>query len=325
MALFVLVAVLSLMDEKIIWYLGRDRRKLQICALAFLASFPAPLSWFVLAKGHSFVHPPINFILWYVPTIPLGGALVGLALSQAIENRWRWSATDVARRAITIGIPTLIVLTVGAIYLADRRIQTEGTWVLSVHSKGIPLFESEDVGIEFRMTDQWFTVQYDCRVAASSEGFFIHAYEGDVLTRYDFKLGDKQIYAKKNKCFYAQAKADRPFSRINFGAMSKRAPLWEHEALVSIPDSFTLEQVTDAEWDHGVNRTTGTEFLLRADSFGRLFLKKGDHIQLSPSDQRAIVGISSDGPQGIYRKLSINGAPVKPADVNIAPIRIVRQ
>jgi hypothetical protein len=53
----------------------------------------------------------------------------------------------------------------------------------------------------------------DCRVAASSIGFFIHAYEGGVLTEYGFDLRDKQIYEKKNKCFYAQA--DRPLSRID--------------------------------------------------------------------------------------------------------------
>jgi hypothetical protein len=325
LALLVLVAVLSLLDKKIIWYLGDDRRRLQILALAFLASFTAPLSWFVLAKGHSFVHPPISFILWYVPTIPLGGAVAGVALALAIENRWLWSATDAARRAITIAIPALIVLTIAAIWLADRRIQTEGTWVLSVHSKAMPLFESEDLGIEFRMSDQWFTVQYDCRVAASSTGFFIHAYEGSVLTEYGFNLRDKKIYEKKNKCFYAQAKADRPFSRIDFGALSKQSTLWEHDVSIAIPDSFTLEQVTDAEWNHGVNRTNGTELLVRADVFGKLFLKKGDQIQISGSERRTITRIASDGPQNVYKNLTIDGAAVSSADVGAAPIRIFRR
>ncbi len=233
LGLFVLVAVLSLMDKKIIWYLGPDRRKLQILALAFLASLAAPLSWFVLAKAHSFVHPAIDFILWYVPTIPLGGALVGVSLSQAIENRSAWAA-DIARSAITIAVPTVIVLAVAAIYLADRRMQTERSWVLSAHAKGTPLFESKDLGVEFRMADQWFTVQYDCDVAASIEGFFIRAYEGDARTDYDFKLRDRQIYANRNKCFYAQAKADRPYQRIEFGATSKRAVVWEREARISI-------------------------------------------------------------------------------------------
>jgi hypothetical protein len=321
LGLLVLVAVLALFDKKIIWYLGQDRRKLQILALAFLASLAAPLSWFVLAKAHSFVHPPINFILWYLPTIPLGGALAGVVLNQTIENRSTWT-TDIARSAITIAIPTVIFLTVAAIYLSDRLTQTERAWVLSAHAKGVSLFESEDLGVEFRMADQWFTVQYDCSVAASIDGFFIRAYEGDARTDYDFKLKDKQIYAKKYKCYYAQAKADRPYSRVNLGAMSKRTLVWEREALISIPDSLTLEPLTDANWDHGISRTSGTEFLLRADSFDRLFLKKGDHLQLSTSDQRTVTGISSLGP---YKTVSVDGAPVKSADAGIAPIRIIRQ
>jgi hypothetical protein len=321
LGLFVLTAVLALFDKKIIWYLGQDRRKLQILALAFLASLAAPLSWFVLAKAHSFVHPPIDFILWYLPTIPLGGALLGVSLSQAIENRSAWT-TDVARSAVTLAIPTVIVLTVAAIYLADRLTQSERTWVLSAHAKGIPLFESEDLGVEFRMADQWFTVQYDCSVAASIDGFIIRAYEGDAATDYSFALKDKQIYAKKYKCYYAQAKADRPYSRIDFGAMSKRTPLWEREARISIPDSLTLDPLTDANWDHGINRSSGTEFLLPADSFGRLFLKKGDRLQLSASDQRTVIGVSS---LGRYKMVSIDGAPVKSADAGIAPIKIIRQ
>jgi hypothetical protein len=56
----------------------------------------------VLAKGHSFVHPPINFILWYVPTIPLGGAIAGVALALSIENCRLWGAADATRRAITV-------------------------------------------------------------------------------------------------------------------------------------------------------------------------------------------------------------------------------
>jgi hypothetical protein len=321
LGLFVLVAVLALMDKKIIWYLGPDRRKLQILALAFLASLAAPLSWFVLAKAHSFDHPPINFILWYLPTIPLGGALLGVSINQAIENRLTWTA-DIARSAVTIAIPAVIVLAVAAIYLSDRLMQSERTWVLSAHAKGIPLFESEDLGVEFRSSDQWFTVQYDCSVAASIDSFFIRAYEGDAPTDYSFNLRDKQIYKKKYKCFYAQAKADRPYSRVNFGAMSKRTLLWEREALISIPDSLTLEPFTDANWDHGINRSSGTEFLLPANSFGRLSLKKGDRLQLSSSDQRTIIGISSADP---YKIVSIDGGPVKSADVGTAPIRIIRQ
>jgi len=40
-------------------------------------SILAPLSWFVLAKGHSFIHTHLNHILWYIPFLLLGFAYVG--------------------------------------------------------------------------------------------------------------------------------------------------------------------------------------------------------------------------------------------------------
>lgn len=320
LGLFVLVAILALMDKKIIWYLGNDRRKLHILALAFLASLAAPLSWFALAKGHSFVHPHIDMILWYVPSIPLAGALCGMSLSQVVENRSAWRA-DLARSAITIAIPSLIVLAIGAIYVSDRLTQAERAWVVSMHSKGIPLFEGDDLGIQFRMTDQWFTIQYDCDVAALIDGFLINAYEGDASTDYSFKLADRLVYTRNYKCFYAQPKADRPFTRIAFGAMSKGTPVWQRETPIAIPDSMTLDQRTDAEWDHGILRSTGAELLLPEDNFLRLFLRKGDRLQFGSSGQRTITGISTVGP---FKWLAVD-APVKLADVGDVPIKIIRQ
>lgn len=35
-------------------------------------SLVAPISWFVMAKGHSFIHTHVNYILWYLPFVPIG-------------------------------------------------------------------------------------------------------------------------------------------------------------------------------------------------------------------------------------------------------------
>jgi hypothetical protein len=104
--------------------------------------------------------------------------------------------------------------------------------------------------------------------------------------------------------------------------MSTQALVWEREARISISDSLTLAPLTDANWDHGINRANDAELLLPADTFDRLFLKKGDRLQLCSSDQRTVNGISSADPFGI---VSIDSAPVKSADIGIAPIRIIRQ
>ncbi|WP_144404128.1 hypothetical protein [Caballeronia cordobensis] len=49
--------------------------------VAFFVSIAAPLSWFVLAKGHSFVHPFLNPVLWNVPTVLLGLVCVATLVS----------------------------------------------------------------------------------------------------------------------------------------------------------------------------------------------------------------------------------------------------
>jgi len=45
-------------------------------SLSVLLSLFATLSWFVLAKGHSYIHYHMNYVLWYLPFIPLSMILL---------------------------------------------------------------------------------------------------------------------------------------------------------------------------------------------------------------------------------------------------------
>lgn len=49
--------------------------------LVLMFSFLAPLSWFVLAHGHSSVHYGLNYVLWYLPLIPF--SFVALLLNNS--------------------------------------------------------------------------------------------------------------------------------------------------------------------------------------------------------------------------------------------------
>lgn len=64
----------------IAWRILRGAEKgateLRPLAWATLFSFSAPLSWFIVARGHSFVHFHLNYVLWHLPTMFFGGALV---------------------------------------------------------------------------------------------------------------------------------------------------------------------------------------------------------------------------------------------------------
>ncbi len=60
-----------------LYYLKKNQLWGKYRALIFttLLSFLGPISWFVLGKGHSYIHTHINHILWYIVYVPFANAL----------------------------------------------------------------------------------------------------------------------------------------------------------------------------------------------------------------------------------------------------------
>ncbi len=63
-------------------FVGLFRQRKRALALTVLVSILAPASWFVIFKAHSFLHPHLDTIAWFLPTVPLmvilwGELLVG--------------------------------------------------------------------------------------------------------------------------------------------------------------------------------------------------------------------------------------------------------
>ena len=61
-------------------------------AWAFLVFFSVPVSWFVLAKGHSYTQTHINFVLWFIGFMPALLFVTGNTTFQLIRlmrSRWR--------------------------------------------------------------------------------------------------------------------------------------------------------------------------------------------------------------------------------------------
>jgi len=52
-----------------VWAFRRALRQGRVQTLTLLAAASAPLSWFVLAKGHSYIHLHLNYVLWYLPFV----------------------------------------------------------------------------------------------------------------------------------------------------------------------------------------------------------------------------------------------------------------
>ena len=218
LAFIAFYAVLILLDERFNWFYGTGRRKLQVLALAVLASFAAPLSWFILGKGHSFDHLPYDLIMWYVPTIPLGFAMLGVAMVSFVEHL-KLKRGDALQGWLIASIPLLLVGTAIAI-VASTRESKRRAHGSSRNMQAPPDFEDPSLGVEFRMTNAWFTLRYPCSARPPFRIFQIEAEQDGKMVDYEFEVGRNQILSSKGTCIAAQAKSDRPITKIHFGETS---------------------------------------------------------------------------------------------------------
>lgn len=226
------IAVLAFFEPRYSWFLGNDRQRLRALAIAYLVSFAAPLSWFVLAKGHAYAHPFLDFILWYLPTMPIGGALVGVAIGEIAANREQWTQS-VARSLVALSIPFALVLLLAVIMMLDRNVDAKGVWVLQAHARGTPIFADRDIGVDFRMGEDWFTVEYDCRQVSPQDVFVLRAFDGEAASDYDFRLRERAVATPgTGKCYYAQPRRPGRVTRVEFGLNSDRRMIWHREAVL---------------------------------------------------------------------------------------------
>lgn len=76
-------ALLLLLLAYKLWRLRHSRPDV-VVAVAF--ALAAPLSWFVLAKGHSYIHTLMNYVLWYVPFVPLAVAVLAVPVPVPVSR-----------------------------------------------------------------------------------------------------------------------------------------------------------------------------------------------------------------------------------------------
>lgn len=71
-----------------LYYLKKNQlwAKHRALILTTLLSFLGPISWFVLGKGHSYIHTHINHILWYIVYVPFANALTLVTIQECLNQ-----------------------------------------------------------------------------------------------------------------------------------------------------------------------------------------------------------------------------------------------
>lgn len=64
----------------------KNERKNRALVITTLFSILAPLSWFIIFKQHSFEHPHMDYIVWYMPFMLYGFCLIGIVISSLFDT-----------------------------------------------------------------------------------------------------------------------------------------------------------------------------------------------------------------------------------------------
>lgn len=83
---FIYISIKVYKDKYELPELKRSNPVINALIITTWFSILAPLSWFVLAKSHSYIHTDINIILWHLPFMIFGFALLGYVLKPGIQK-----------------------------------------------------------------------------------------------------------------------------------------------------------------------------------------------------------------------------------------------
>ena len=229
MILLLIILTLGLLiSQKYINSVKEERNKLAPLVIAAFISLLAPISWLILAKGHSSIHVSINYLLWYFPSVLLILALCGAIISLIFKNVWRKHYNSLQRCFIVICVILISILPIYRYYQAwDWKQNTQQ--VEQALNDGTSLYKDESFELVYYENALFYKADKSSDVYRS---FFLHIIPINIddLPQDCMEQGyDNRDFAFTN-------------SRI-------RLPIWKtyYIARVNLPD-YEIEQISTGQF-----------------------------------------------------------------------------
>ncbi|MBL0702539.1 MAG: hypothetical protein JJV95_00965 [Sulfurospirillum sp.] len=326
--LFLLATVFSFTYFKSI---KDNHRKLLALSFATWFSFLAPMSWYTLAKGHSYIHTHINYVLWHLPFTLFGFALVGfvayLLLTQ-LYKKYRYIFL-----VLIFGI-LISIITTTVLQIKESNSKIEN---LLNTKKVLDISSGENVHIILTESNRLIYYIQDCNSKDTANRFFLHLYpeanknlkrKKYSFNNYDFKWSQFDINIPKfssysGSCIAVRQLPTYSLRSINTGRYSGSTRFWqkkiEVQKLVKKTKLINPYNLSDGSWKNGISKTKAG-FFIKNNFRNRVSLKVDSILKFSFSGERKILKITTSNQ---YINIDINGTlldPVKdgyPNKINI--------
>lgn len=246
--LFLIILTLGLIIlQKYIPSIKEKRNKLVSLTIVTYVSLLAPISWMILAKGHSVIHTHINYILWYFPSILLILALCGAIVPLICKDIWNKQYHNV-RKKLFIVVVCVILILIWPIY----RYNHVQDWIKNTQQ----VEQAQNDGVSIYKNKFFELIYYDnalfykaSKRADVSRRFFLHIipvnpddlFQGNIehgFDNRDFEFATSMIRLPFWKTYYI-ARVDLPnyeIKKINSGQFSGPTRFWEISVALSEGD-----------------------------------------------------------------------------------------
>jgi hypothetical protein len=301
--IFLAVTILAFAISRSLSSLREERRVLLGLSAACWFSILAPLSWFFLAKGHSFIHTHMNHVLWHLPYTIFGFILVGYTFS-LLYKKINVVGRENGRFILAIVAVAIVLLFVRNIFVLNS--QYEG-FIANLKREAV-LKQNSSVGFSIFITDDNKLVYFhpDCLSADLEPRFFLRMHPADIEKMTSFAEGFEKLdfywedyaIASPNRfsdlhgsCAAVRTLPEFSANRIHTGQYSlEGAKIWEDEIQLSVVKRLgevSPFSLTDARWHNGISRKTAAFFVENTVS-NKVSLSVGDKLIFPFSGERVI-------------------------------------
>lgn len=288
--------------------------------------FSASASWLILAKGHSYIHTQLNYVLWYFGFVQ--------ALAYVLISYFVLCVEDLklSLKQRSPHKPVMMLLHVlGMLAFVSFSFNYEQGKVFEQSLAELELDPGSEiktsVGIVAKATLSGELALYsrDCRRFDKSKTFYLHVYKtgassgADQFENLDFEWQRFEVptpyWPSRHSvsCIALVKLPNYSISKIDFGQYSivngSINIIWRDSMLVDKQlqaKTFAAFNLTDANWVNGVS---GTRFFVKNDFSNRQSLVVGAGINFSDAGVREITALEYSEQ---YINVTVSGNPLNP-------------
>jgi len=225
--MFILIGIaFALISKKYSPSIGQARNNIIALDRMSFVSFFGPISWFLLASGHSFIHTHICYLLWSLPFLLFASASFFSTILLLIKDNF------IIQKRRSIIVFSIILISIFSLYINNFSYITKQ--VNTAKQLGMNIYTSDMVNVYLYKSK----IYYICSPENNNRYiFFLHFYTTD----------------SEAKQFSYAGFVNKDFKFKNFEVA---LPFWEkdHVAIVNLPDNYFVDSIETGQWDHLTNK-----------------------------------------------------------------------